>query len=388
MGFRLHGAAAAAVLVAGCSGEAPEQSAPQAPEVAIVEAEPRSIADVEEVPGRVEAYRTAEVRARVDGIVQRRAYDEGSNVDEGQALFLIDPREMRAAVNAAEAAFARAEAEVENARQEVDRYENLLADRAISEQEYEAAVARLRTAEAGAAEARAQLERAELDLGFTTVTAPISGRAGRAQVTQGALVSASQATLLTRIQQLDPIYVNFSASSGKLLEVRRRIAEGSLEVPELQRLQVTLRLEDGSAYEHAGFVDFLDLSIDEETGTAALRAEVPNPDWVLLPGQFVRARVEIGVRRNVTMLPQRAVTMTGDTASVMVVGRENTVEPRPVELGEMRGGEWVVLDGLAAGDRVIVEGLQKVQPGMRVEVTRDSELASEDPEASDAVESE
>src|SRR5690606_13602467 len=155
-------------------------------------------------------------------------------------------------------------------------------------------------------------------------------------------------------------------------DVRRRIAEGELEVPELQQLRVTLRLEDGRDYEHAGFVDFLDLSIDEETGTAALRAEVPNPDWVLLPGQFVRARIEIGIRRNVTMIPQRAVVISSDAASVMVVGREGTVESRPVELGEMRGADWVVLDGLVAGDRVIVGGLQKIEPGMPVEIARSS----------------
>src|SRR5690606_15995821 len=360
-------AASAAALVSGCGGETPEapvQAPP--PEVAVIVAEPRPVKDVEEVPGRVQAYRTAEVRARVDGIVERRLYDEGTNVEAGQELFLIDPREMRAAVNAAEAALARAEAEVENARQEVERYDDLLADRAVSVQEYEAAVARLRTAEATAAQARAELARAELDLSFTTVTAPISGRAGRAQVTEGALVSAAQATLLTRIEQLDPVYVNFSASSGELLEVRRQIAEGTLEVPELQRVRVTLVLENGRVYEHAGFVDFLDLSIDEATGTAALRAEVPNPDWILLPGQSGRVRVEIGVRPNVTMIPQRAVVIGPDTASVMIVGPENIVEARPVELGEMRGSDWVVLDGLEAGDRVIVEGLQRIQPGMPV----------------------
>ncbi len=356
-------------LNAGCGRDGSEPlSVPPTPEVRIVVAEPRPFTDVEQVPGRVQAYRTAEVRARVDGIVQRRLYDEGTNVDEAQPLFLIDPREMRATANVAAAALARAEAEVENAQQEAQRYEGLLGDRAISEQEYQAAVARLRTAEASIAQARAELERAELDLSFTTVTAPIAGRAGRAQVTEGALVSASQATLLTRIEQLDPVYVNFAASSGKLLAVRRQIAEGTLEVPELQRLQVTLLLEDGSVYPHGGFVDFLDLSIDEQTGTAALRAEVPNPDWVLLPGQFVRVRVEIGVRPNVTMIPQRAVMMAEQSASVMVVGPESTAEPRPIELGEMRDGEWVVLSGLEAGARVIVDGLQHVQPGQPVEI--------------------
>ncbi|HEX6994480.1 MAG TPA: efflux RND transporter periplasmic adaptor subunit [Gammaproteobacteria bacterium] len=373
-------AASAAALVAGCGGEAPQAPiAPPPPEVSFVVAEPRPIQDVEEVPGRVQAYRTADVRARVDGIVERRLYDEGSNVEEGQELFLIDPREMRAAVNAARAAVARAEAEVENARQEVERFDDLLADRAVSEQEYDAAVARLRTAEAGVAEARAELERAELDLSFTTVTAPISGRAGRAQVTEGALVSAAEATLLTRIEQLDPIYVNFSASSGELLEVRRQIAEGALRVPELTSVRVTLILEDGSVYPHEGRVDFLDLSIDVETGTAALRAEFPNPDWLLLPGQFVRARVVVGVRPDVTLVPQRAVLFSEQGASVMVVGPEDQALPRLVELGEMRDGQWAVLAGLEAGDRVIVDGLQRVQPGQRVVAEPAADVAAVDP---------
>ncbi len=380
-------AASAAALVAGCGGDAPQAPmTPPSPAVSVVVAEPRPLEDVEEVPGRVQAYRTAEVRARVDGIVERRLYDEGSNVAEGQELFLIDPREMRAAVNAAHAAVARAEAEVENARREVERYDDLLADRAVSEQEYDAAVARLRTAEAGVAEARAELERAELDLSFTTVTAPISGRAGRAQVTEGALVSATQATLLTRIEQLDPIYVNFSASSGELLEVRRQIAAGTLQVPALTSVTVTLVLEDGSVYEHEGRVDFLDLSFDVETGTAALRAEFPNPDWLLLPGQFVRARVVVGVRPDVTLIPQRAVLFSEQGASVMVVGPESEAVSRPVELGEMRDGRWAVLAGLEAGDRVIVDGLQRVQPGQRVEVEPVDDVAAVDSraDASDA----
>jgi len=380
-------AATAAALVAGCGGDAPQvPMTPPAPAVSVVVAEPRPLEDIEVVPGRVQAYRTADVRARVDGIVERRLYDEGSNVEEGQALFQIDPREMRAAVNAARAALARAEAEVQNARQEADRYEDLLADRAVSEQEYDAAVARLRTAEAGVAEARAELERAELDLSFATVTAPISGRAGRAQVTEGALVSAAEATLLTRIEQLDPIYVNFSASSGQLLEVRKQIAAGRLQVPALSSVEVALVLEDGSVYAHEGNVDFLDLSFDVETGTAALRAEFPNPDWLLLPGQFVRARVVVGVRPDVTLIPQRAVLFSEQGASVMVVGPENQAMPRPVELGEMREGSWAVLAGLEAGDRVIVDGLQRVQPGQRVEpeLADDVAVADSPPDPSSA----
>ena len=316
-----------------------------------------------EIPGRVQAFRSAEVRARVNGIVQKRLYDEGSDVREGQDLFLIDPREMRAAVSAAEATLARAQATAANAEQDVKRYKGLVQDRAVSEQEYDAAVARLRTAQADVSQARAQLESARLNLAYTTVTAPISGRAGRARVTEGALVSASGATLLTTIEQLDPVYVNFSQSSSELLQVRQEIAQGQLRVPELRRVGVTLLLENGKPYAHAGHLDFLDLSIDQVTGTVALRAQVPNPDSALLPGQFVRARIEAGERMNVIVLPQRAVQVTARGASVLVLGPDNNVASREVTLGELREGSWIILGGIQPGERVIVDGIQKVQPG-------------------------
>jgi membrane fusion protein (multidrug efflux system) len=356
----------ACVLVAACG----EQAAPERPlpEVSVVRAEPQPVPNIVEVPGRVQAVRTAEVRARVDGIVERRLYEEGSDVRAGQPLFLIDPRELRANVSAMQAALTRAQATVANARQDVERYKGLVADRAISEQEFDAAMARLRTAQADVAQTRAELERAQLSLSYTTVTAPIDGRAGRAQVTEGALVSASAATLLTRIEQLDPVYVNFSQSSSDLLRVRREVATGVLKVPELQRVAVSLALEDGVPYAHEGHLNFLDLSIDEQTGTAALRAQFPNPGRLLLPGQFVRAYIHAGVRPQALLIPQRAVTLTSNSASVLIVGEDDRVVSRPIEVGALRGGSWVVLNGLEAGDRVIVEGLQKVQPGQRVKI--------------------
>lgn len=358
---------AAAMLPGGCGQEA-APPAPPPPEVGIVVAEPQPAANLVELPGRVQAVRTAEVRARVVGIVQRQLYDEGTDVHEGQELFLIDPREMRATVSATEATLARAEATVANAAQDVDRYEGLVADQAISEQEYDAAVARLRTANADVAQARAQLESARLNLGYTTVTAPIAGRAGRAQVSVGALVSGAGATLLTTIEQLDPVHVNFSQSSADLLSVRRQITQGTLEVPELQRIAVSLMLEDGSVYRHEGHLNFFDMSIDEATGTVALRAEFPNPEQLLLPGQFVRARIEAGVRPDALLIPQRAVQMAPEGASVMIVGDDDVVAARPVKVGILHEGSWVVLEGLEAGDRVIVDGLQKVQPGQPVEI--------------------
>lgn len=353
------------LLLAACGGGAPP--APPPPEVAVVVAEPREVTTYVEVPGRVQAVRTAQVRARVDGIVQRRVYDEGSDVAAGQTLFLIDPREARADLGAAQAARVRAEALAANARQDVDRYKGLVEDQAISQQEYDAAQARLRSAEADVAQARAQVDRASLTLGYTTVTAPIAGRASRAQVTEGALVSASSATLLTTIEALDPVYVNFSRSGTELLRVRREQQAGAREL-ELGKVDVTLVLEDGSLYPQAGHIDFLDLAIDQDTGTVAVRAVVPNPHRALLPGQFVRARIASGVLPKAFLVPQGAVQVSEQGASVLVVGKNGLVEARPIEAGDLQGGSWVVKGGLVAGDRVIVSGLQMIRPGMPVRI--------------------
>lgn len=361
-------------LLAGCQQEPP--AAPPPPQVSVVVARPRAIDNITEAPGRVQAVGLAEIRARVDGIVQRRLYDEGSDVTAGQDLFVIDPRELRAALGAAQGSLARAEATAANAGQDVQRYQGLVQDQAISKQEYDAAVARLRTAQADVVQARAQLESARLSLGYTRVTAPIAGRAGRAQVTEGALVSASGATLLTTIEQLDPVYVNFSQSSGDLLRIRQEIASGTLQVPALGRVTVSLTLEDGSRYQHSGHLNFLDLSIDEATGTAAVRAEFPNPDRMLLPGQFVQARIEAGVRPNAFLIPQRAVQVDADKASVLLVSADNKVVNRDIKVGELRGSSWVVLSGIDAGDRIIVDGLQKVQPGGQVRVVSDAQTGT------------
>lgn len=368
------GSALGCLLVAACGGDAP--MTPPPPQVGVVIAQPQSIANIAEVPGRVQAVRTAQVRARVDGIVQERVYEEGSDVKAGQVLFRIDPRELRAQVSAVEASLTRAEATAANAAQDVERYKGLVEDQAISKQEYDAAQARLRTAQADVAQTRAQLESAKLALSYTTVTAPISGRAGRAQVTEGALVSAASATLLTTIEQLDPVYVNFSQSSSYMLSIRRDIAEGTLTVPQLGRVEVTLILEDGSTYPHKGHLDFLDLAIDEATGTAAIRAEAPNPARVLLPGQFVRARIEAGVRPNTFLIPQRAVQLSANAASVFIVDDKNTITVRAIKTGSLRNGDWVVLEGLKAGDRIVVDGVQKIQPGAVVQIAPASQAPS------------
>lgn len=354
------------IFLAGCAEPAPPPPPP--PEVAIVTVQTQPLTNVIEVPGRLQAVRTAEVRARVDGIVQRRLYEEGTDVRAGQVLFEIDSRPLRAQLSAAEATLARAEATAANAAQDIKRYTGLVAQKALSQQEYDAAVSRERTAQADVAQARAQVETARLNLAYATVRAPIAGRAGRAEVTEGAMVNAGSGTLLTRIEQVDPIYVNFAQSSSQLLALREQISSGALNLSGLDRIPVHIVLGDGRVYSHTGHVDFLDLRIDEATGTAALRAEVPNPDRVLLPGQFVRARLEAGVQSHGLLIPQRAVTMTPDGASVMIVGEKNLAESRSVTVGALQGGSWQILEGLAAGERVIVDGLQKVQPGQPVQV--------------------
>ena len=365
------------ILLCSCGSKAPP--APPPPEVRVVTAKEQPIENVTEVPGRVQAVRTSQVRARVDGIVERRLYDEGTDVKAGQTLFIIDPREYRANVSAVDATLTRARATAANAKQDVERYKGLVKEQAISQQEFDAAMARLRTAEADVQQTQAQLENAKLNLSYTNVTAPIAGRAGRAQVTEGALVSASSATLLTTIEQLEPIYVNFSQSSAYLLAIRREMAAGTLKVPELGKVAVTLLLEDGTKYPHSGHLNFLDLSIDQATGTAAVRAEFPNPERILLPGQFVRARIEVGIRPHGFWIPQRAVQLSQSGATVLTIAEGDTVAPRPVTLGDQRGDKWIVLEGLNDGDRVIVDGLQKVQPGAHVRV-----LSADEPAGSPA----
>jgi membrane fusion protein (multidrug efflux system) len=363
---KVSGVLCAISVLGACGEQAPP--APPPPEVGIVVAQSGSLDNITEVPGRVQAVRTAQVRARVDGIIKRRLYVEGSDVKAGQPLFLIDPREASAKLSAAEAALVRAEATEANTRQDVERYTGLVKQGVVSQQAYDSTVAALRTAQADVAQTRAQVESAKLNLSYTTVTAPIAGRARRAEVTEGAFVTASAATLLTVIEQLNPIYVNFSQSSSDLLSIRREVSAGTLKVPELAKVAVSLVLEDGTAYAHPGHMNFLDLSIDEATGTAAMRAEFPNPDRTLLPGQFVRAQISAGVRPNGILVPQRAVKLTSQGASVLIVDKDSMAVTRDIKVGSLRGGSWIVTAGLEAGDRVIVDGMQKVQPGSPVTI--------------------
>lgn len=351
----------ALLMIAACSSSQgqPQQQMPP-PQVGIVTIAAAPVTNVVELPGRIAPVRSAEVRARVDGIVEQRLFTEGSDVGRGTPLFRIDSRPLRASLDVQVAAVRRAQAEAANAEREVTRYRPLVAVDAISRQEFDAAQARLAQARAQVASAQAQVRQAQLTLGYTTVTAPIAGRVGRAEVTEGALASQASGTLLTRIDQLDPIYVNFSQSSEQLLAMRRNANGGSTS------RAVTLILPDGSQYGEAGSLNFLDQAVDPGTGTVSLRAVFRNPQRLLLPGEFVRVRIESGVDLSTIMVPQSAVQLSGTNAAVMVVGPNNMPAPRPIRLGRMVGTSWIVTAGLRPGDRVIVSGLQMVRPGAPV----------------------
>jgi membrane fusion protein (multidrug efflux system) len=362
--------AVSALALASCGRGGDSAQQPAAPPPTLVTAvtvRAEAVPNIVDLPGRIEAIRSAEVRARTDGIIERRLYQEGTDVKEGTPLFRIDPRDRQAAVQQAQAAVQRAEATRLNARQVVDRYRPLINERAVSAQEFEAAQATLRQAEAGVADARATLTRAQLELSYTTVRAPISGRVGRAQATEGALASAAQATPLTTIEQLDPVYAVFSQSSSELQTLLSQARAGQIKLPTLTGVEVRLVLESGEEYGPIGRLNFAGLTVDPETGSQVLRASFPNPERRLLPGQFVRGRLLAGTIDGITV-PQRAVQINGSNAAVSVVGQDGSVSVRPIQLGGQTGGNWIIRSGLKPGERVIVDGWQKVQPGGKVRV--------------------
>ncbi len=303
-----------------------------------------------ELPGRVAAVRTAQVRARVEGIVEKRLFAEGSDVRAGQPLFQLDDRTYRTAAQAAEA-------EVEVKRLNLKRVESLLPIKAVSQQEVDTARAALKQAEA-------QLARAKLDLENTAVPAAISGRIGRAQVTEGALVGRGEATLLATIEQLEPVHVLFSQPNADVLRLKSALAAGKLKAAEGR--SVELILENGQPYPHKGRLTFSDMSVDPSTGSITLKAEFPNPERLLLPGTFVRVRLAQAVAQDVITVPQRAVLSGPQGQFVLLVGPENKVMPRPVKVGAMAGDRFVIEDGLAGGERMIVSGVQKAKPGSTV----------------------
>lgn len=371
----------ACALLSACSGME-EPPAPQPIPVKTFVVANQAIPNVVELPGRVEPVRVAEVRARVTGIVEKRLYEEGTDVSAGQPLFRIDPRELRAAHAQTQASLARARATAANARAVVDRYRPLVAENAISKQEYDAALAASREADANVAQIRAQVEASSLQLGYTTVRAPIAGRAGRAQITEGALVNQGEGTLMTRIEQISPVYVSFAQSASQVLALRRAVAAGEIALDENDRIEVRLTFSDGTEYLIPGHIDFLAFSVDEQTGTVELRAEFPNPSGLLLPGEFVRAKIFAGQINEGIAVPQRAVTLGESGGTVFVIDGEGNAALRPVKLGSMVDGLWIIESGLKPGDVVIVSNLQKIQPGAPVKNT--SAPAKDKPAASAA----
>jgi membrane fusion protein (multidrug efflux system) len=357
---------AAILTLTGCGRPTPPPAPPPA-QVGVVTVAPEPISLVTQLPGRLDAVRVAEVRARVAGILLKRVFVEGSDVAAGQVLAIIDPAPFQASLDSALASLAKSQANLRQAQSQADRYKELVPIHAVSQQDYDNALATVDGYKADLATANANIITARLNLGYATVTSPIAGRIGRALVTEGALVGQNEATELASVQQLDPIYFDFTESSADLLRLRRAVAAGQLKSVAPGQASVTLVLEDGSTYPHPGRLLFSDVTVDQTTGMVTLRAEIPNPDKLLLPGMFAQARLEQAVDQAALTAPIRAVQHGGDgTATVMLVDAQNRVEVRPIQTGSLEGGKWVVTSGLKAGDRVIVDGFQKVGPGMVV----------------------
>ena len=363
-------ATAALLMLAACGkSEAPAAAGapgggakPPPPEVGVVVATPGNVGLVTELPGRLEASRVSQVRARAAGILQERLFKEGSDVKAGQPLFKIDPAPYAAAAQSAAASLARAEANAAQARALAERYKPLVEANAVSKQEYATAVASAKSAEADVAVGRASVATAKINLGYASVTAPISGRIGRALVTEGALVGQGDATQLATIQQINPLYVNFTQSATDVLKLRRAMQDGQFKQADSSgAASVRVVLEDGSEYPLPGKLLFTDLTVDPTSGQVTLRAELPNPKGDLLPGLYVRVRIEQAQVSNGIAIPQQAVTRTQQGDTVSVVDAEGKISKRTVKISAAQNNQWIVLDGLKAGEQVMVDGFQKLQ---------------------------
>ncbi len=357
-----------AVLLTGCDNSGNQQAQPQAPQVSVhvVHSEPLSVTT--ELPGRTSAFRVAEVRPQVSGIILKRNFVEGSDIKAGESLYQIDPATYQAAWNSTKGDEAKAEAAAAIAHLTVKRYVPLLGTQYISQQEYDQAVATARQADADVVAAKAAVENARINLAYTKVTSPIDGRIGKSSVTEGALVTNGQADAMATVQQLDPIYVDVTESSNDFM----RLKQESLQRGDDSK-SVQLIMENGQPYSLKGSLQFSDVTVDESTGSITLRAVFPNPQHTLLPGMFVRARIDEGVNPQAILVPQQGVTRTprGD-ATVLIVNAQNQVENREVTAAQAIGDKWLITSGLQNGDKVIVSGLQKVRPGVTVKATEDT----------------
>ena len=359
-------ALASGLLLSACGQRSGPPAAP-VPEVATVVIAPQSITLTTELPGRTAAFRVAEIRPQVNGLIQKRLYTEGSEVAAGQPLYQIDPAQYQAAFDSAQAALGRAEANLPAVRARFERFDSLVADKAVSQQNYDDASAALKQAEADVAYYRATAENARVNLGYTRIVSPISGRIGRSSVTDGAIVTAYQPVALATIQQLDPIYVDVPQSTNELLRLEQRIAQNLLKEAGATAAKVQLYLSDGSKYPIEGTLQFRDAEVDPSTASVTLRAVFPNPEGVLLPNMFVRAVLVEGVGERAILAPQQAITRnTKGQPVALVVNAEKKIEQRLLTLDRAIGNQWLVASGLAAGDHLVVEGLQKARPGAQV----------------------
>ena len=367
-------ALAATVLTAAASGcgkqEQKQATETPKPAVSVVVLHAHPVSLTTDLPGRVTAYKVAEVRPQVNGVILKRSFVEGDTVRAGQLLYQIDPAPYQAAVASAQAGVAHAIATAKTAQSTVRRYRPLAAAEAISKQDLDNAVGTLSQNQADIASARAQLRTAEINLAYTRVTAPITGRTGRSAVTEGALVTANQTGLLVTVTQLNPIYVDIVQPSTTLLRLRRELAQGQLRTDGNHQAVVRLILEDGTAYDRTGELQFSEVQVDQGTGAVALRAIFPNDQGLLLPGMFVRGQIEEGVQQNAILAPQQGVThnQRGEPVA-MVVGADDKVEQRTIKADRAIGADWLVQSGLRDGDRLITEGLQQIKPGEEVNVT-------------------
>ena len=371
----LGGLALAALMtfaVTGCNkkpaGPPMGMGGPQGPmPVGVITVAPTSVTLTQDLPARTAAFRIAEVRARVNGIVLKRLFTEGSDVKEGQVLYEIDPAPYQAELDSAQGALKRAEANADAAHVKEKRYSELAGSKVVSKQDYDDVAVASRASAAEVLSARAAVQKAEINLGYTKVTSPITGRAGVSQVTEGAYVQSSTATLFVTIQQLDKMYVDVSQSSNELLRLRRAMEKGDLNADQAGQAKVKLTLDDGTEYKQEGTLQFSDVTVNPTTSSVTIRAIFPNPDAVLLPGMFVRARITEGRKEDALLLPQSTVSRNPKgEATAYVVGAEDKVEVRVLKADRTVGSQWLITDGLKTGDRVIADNLQKIRPGMPV----------------------
>lgn len=354
------------------SEDSPQNAQQAAPKVDVVSLIPQTVTIKTELPARTVAFRQAEVRPQVNGIIENRLFEEGADVKSGQQLYQIDEAPFQAALQMAKAELASARANIQSTKARAERFKGLIDNKAISQQDYDDAQASYLQAQAEVAVAQANIQTAEINLRYTKVNAPIDGRIGRSNITEGALVTAQQESPLTTITQTDPIYVDISQASKEVLRLRRQLLSG--RIAEQDAAQVKLKLEDGSTYQHQGELQFSEVNVNESTGSLVMRAKFPNPEGLLLPGMYVKTVINEGTMPDAILVPHKAVMFSREgTASVMLVNDENIVEQRPIEVRQSIDHNWLVSDGLSGGEKVVVEGLQKIAVDSAVEIEIDTE---------------